>query len=309
MPLKPEKKKAYFEKLENAFHQYSKILIVGVDNVGSKQMQDIRFTLRGKAEVILGKNSLMRFVLRKIVKEIPALGQLNKYLKGNVGFVFTDEDPAEIREILTSFRRKAPAKAGTIAPCDVVVEPMSTGLAPNQVGVLQVLDIPVKVARGAVEITEAVKIITKGDIVGPSEANLLSMIKIEPFFYGLEVCMIYDDGEMYSPDVLDLTDEDYLRAVKTAVTNMTALALGGHIPSELAAPHIFREVFRNILSVVAETEITFPAVAELKEYLADPSKFVVAAPVEEEKAEEKAADAEEEEEEESSSEGGFGGLF
>ena len=46
----------------------------------------------------------------------------------------------------------------------------------------------------------------------------------------------------------------------------------------------------------------------MKAYLADPSAFVVAAPVEEAKVEEKAVESESEEEE-SDDDMGFGGLF
>jgi hypothetical protein len=36
-----------------------------VDNVGSKQMQQIRFALRGHAEVLMGKNTRIRKVRRQ----------------------------------------------------------------------------------------------------------------------------------------------------------------------------------------------------------------------------------------------------
>ena len=69
---------------------------------------------------------------------------------------------------------------------------------------------------------------------------------------------------------------------------------------------------QNVAAVALATEISFPEVEKLKEYLKDPTAFVVA-PVAaagggEEKAEEKEEKKEEEEEEESDDDMGFG-LF
>jgi hypothetical protein len=51
-----EKKAAYFTKLMDLFQENSKLFIVGLDMVGSKQIQNVRLSLRGKGEVLMGKN-------------------------------------------------------------------------------------------------------------------------------------------------------------------------------------------------------------------------------------------------------------
>ena len=52
---------------------YPKCFIVGADNVGSKQMQQIRFSLRGKAVVLMGKNTMMRKAIRGHLENNPSL--------------------------------------------------------------------------------------------------------------------------------------------------------------------------------------------------------------------------------------------
>jgi len=66
---------------------------------------------------------------------------------------------------------------------------------------------------------------------------------------------------------------------------------------------------KSLLALSAATEYSFPEAEELKGYLADPSKFAVAAAVPEAKKEEAKPAAVVEEEEESEEEMGFGGLF
>ena len=46
---------------------------MGADNVGSKQMQQIRMSLRGKAVVLMGKNTMMRKAIRGHLENNPAL--------------------------------------------------------------------------------------------------------------------------------------------------------------------------------------------------------------------------------------------
>lgn len=50
------KKRVYFEKIDGLLKEYSSLLIVHADNVSSRQMQDIRISLRGRAVLLFGKN-------------------------------------------------------------------------------------------------------------------------------------------------------------------------------------------------------------------------------------------------------------
>ena len=58
MPLSKARKVEYMERLTALFNEYDRLFIVTVDNVGSKQMANIRAALRGKAEIIMGKNTM-----------------------------------------------------------------------------------------------------------------------------------------------------------------------------------------------------------------------------------------------------------
>lgn len=63
----------FFQQL---LDDYPKCFIVGADNVGSKQMQQIRMSLRGKAVVLMGKNTMMRKAIRGHLENNPALEKL-----------------------------------------------------------------------------------------------------------------------------------------------------------------------------------------------------------------------------------------
>lgn len=276
---KADKKIAYDAKLCQLLDDYTQILVAGADNVGSLQLQSIRKGLRGDSVVLMGKNTMMKRSVRIHAEKTGNQAFLNliPLLVGNVGLIFTKGDLKEVSEEVAKYKVGAPARVGLVAPCDVVVPPGNTGLDPSQTSFFQVLNIPTKINKGTVEIITPVELIKKGDKVGSSEAALLAKLGIRPFSYGLEIANVYDNGSVFRPEVLDLTDEDLIAKFATGVSMVTSLSLAISYPTLAAAPHMFINSFKNVLSVALGTEYSFPEADKVKEYLADPSKFAVAA--------------------------------
>merc|ERR1712127_46792 len=166
-------KSSYFAKLTSLLDEYPKCFIVGADNVGSKQMQEIRTALRGQAVVLMGKNTMMRKAIRGHLETNPDLERLLPHIKQNVGFVFTNMELLHVRDLLLANKVKAPAKAGALAPVDVVVPAQNTGMGPEKTSFFQALAIPTKITKGTIEIIKDVDLIKFGDRVGMSEATQL----------------------------------------------------------------------------------------------------------------------------------------
>ena len=89
---------------------------------------------------------------------------------------------------------------------------------------MQALSIPTKISRGTIEIVSDVPLIAIGDKVGMSEATLLNMLNISPFSYGLLVMHVYDNGSVFSPKVLDITDDDLKATFMAGVANVAAVS-------------------------------------------------------------------------------------
>lgn len=275
---KAERKQQYFEKLKSYLDRYNKVVIVGADNVGSNQMQKIRQSLRGNAEILMGKNTMVRKVLREYVENNPKVEPLIALVKNNVGFVFTNGDLAEVEKRLLEHRVGAPAKAGIVAPNDVIVPKGPTGMEPTQTAFLQALNIASKINKGQVEIVSDVHLIKAGEKVGSSEATLLQKLNIKPFSYGLAILNIYDNGAVYEPEVLKLTDADLLAKFRNGVNNVAGLSLAIGYPTLASLPHAISAAYKNVLAVVVETEYSFPAAEKIKEFIKNPSAFAAAAP-------------------------------
>ncbi|KAK7368154.1 hypothetical protein VNO80_10177 [Phaseolus coccineus] len=126
----------------------------------------------------------------------------------------------------------------------------------------------------SVEIITPVELIRKGEKVGSFEAALLSKLAIRPFSYGLVVVSVYERFGV-RPAVLNLTDDDLVNMFANGVSMVSSLSLAISYPTIAAAPHMFANSYKNILVVAVATEYSFPEVDEVKEFLKDPSKFVV----------------------------------
>lgn len=254
---KGEKKIAYFEKLEHLLNTYQSIYVVNVDNVSSQQMHTSRRNLRGKAEVLMGKNTMVRRALRLMIPSRPELDNLMPFVRGNVGFIFTNNtDLKETRDLIISNRVAAPARSGALAPVDVHVSAGNTGMEPGQTSFFQALGIPTKIARGTIEITTDVHLVKAGDKVGASEATLLNKLGISPFTYGMTVVQIYDNGNTFSPEVLDITDEDLMDRMLEGINTVACISLAANYMTMPAVPHLTINYFKDVLAISVATDYT-----------------------------------------------------
>jgi len=306
-------KAVYFDKLKALLDEYKSIFIVSVDNVSSQQMHEIRQALRGEATVLMGKNTMVRRALKGFIGDNPEYERLLPHVKGNVGFIFTNGDLKTIRDKILSNRVAAPARAGAVAPADVYVPAGNTGMEPGKTSFFQALGVPTKIARGTIEITTDLKLVEAGAKVGASEATLLNMLNISPFTYGMKVQQVYEEGQTFSPDVLDIEESQLLKSLSAAIATITTISLAANYPTLPSIIHSLINGYKKVIAVAIETDYSWEAIDELKDRIANPDAYAAAAPVAaaatEEAAPAAAKEEEKEEEKEESDDEGFGGLF
>mmetsp|Transcript_7457 Transcript_7457/g.10987 ORF Transcript_7457/g.10987 Transcript_7457/m.10987 type:complete len:334 (+) Transcript_7457:28-1029(+) len=287
---KKEEKYQYWENLWKLVEEYPQILICSADNVGSKQMQNMRRALRGTAVVLFGKNTLIRAGLKKRIEEpkesdedyerrkdnwyqFDELNDLIPLIKGNVGLIFCKGNMDKVLEIIDENKVPAEAKAGTIAPCDVTVPPGPTGMDPSMTAFFQALGIATKIAKGQIEIVTSVQVVETDKKVGNSEAVLLKKLGIKPFHFGLIPRDVYDNGSVYSAEVLKLTDEIVMQKFMNGVKNIAAMSLEVGVPTAASVPHSIVRGFKNLVSIAYGIDYDLKQASDLLTILKDPSKL------------------------------------
>lgn len=281
MPLSKAKKIDYFARVERLLSTYTKCFVVVVDNVGSQQMQMTRFQMRGTAEILMGKNTLIRKVMTTFLEKNPnhPISALLPKVTGNIGLVFTNSDLTKVRELILKNRVPAPARVGAIAPVDVTIPAGPTGCDPGQTNFFQVLQIPTKIQKGQIEITNPVNLIKIGDKVGASEAALLQKLHINPFSYGLAIDCVYDNGSIFAVEILDITPSEIISKFSFALSRVAAISLQIGYPTQASVPHSVGNAFKTLIAAtVGLSNYSFPEADGFKAFLANPSAFAVAAP-------------------------------
>lgn len=319
----PSRKRQYAERLNHYLDNYNKAFTICVDNVGSKSLAVQRKRLRPRnIHILMGKNTIIRKVLTMRVEKLTEKGMADaakktenmlEMVNGNIGFVFLpeNEEIGTVRDEITAEKVNTAAKAGIFAPADVTVPAGPTGQDPSQTTFFQALDIPTKINRGQVEIMSPVKLITKGEKVSRSAAELLIMLNIKPFYYGISVNYVYSNGDVFPAAVLDISMGDIASAFNRAVREVAALCLALNYPTAASVPHSIMDAYKNILAVgLACKDYSWENLGKVKEILADPSAFAAAAaPAADAGATDAAAAPEPEEEEEEESSVAAGGMF
>ena len=306
-------KEAWFTRLNELIETYTSIFVVNVDNVSSQQMHQIRQSLRGEATVLMGKNTMVRRALRHVVSERPELERLAPFVRGNVGFVFTNGDLKDVRTKILNNRVAAPARSGAFAPGDIWIPAGNTGMEPGKTSFFQALGVPTKIARGTIEIVSSIRVVEGGNRVGQSEAALLNLLNISPFTYGMTVTQIFDNGNTFGSDVLDVSEEELVNRFTTGIKQVASISLAINFPTIASVMHSLVNSYKNLLSISLVTDYTFEGSQKMKEILENPEAFAAASAAAPAAGGEAAAEApkeepKEEEKEESDEDMGFG-LF
>ena len=325
MPKRTKKqmKSARWSEFQEAACKYTKCMFVDVDNVTSKQISIMRKQLRAiDAKMIMGKNTQIKAAIadltaepdpkihddyeeRKAVwKPRPHLNIIRDQMTLNTGLIFTNGDLSEIKEILDTQVREAPAKVAATAPKDVVVPAGPTGMDPKQTGFFQALSIQTKIVKAQIEIVNPVTVIVAGDKITASQAALLDKLKICPFEYKMNVKAFMENNKVFDAAVLDITPENILESFKSQSQNLTCISLATGYVIAPAIPHMVINAFKNLAGASIAADYNFPQLEALKSAAASAPATGGAASGGAAKA-----DAPKEKEEEPEEDVDMGGLF
>lgn len=151
-------------------------------------------------------------------------------------------------------------------------------MEPGKTSFFQALGVPTKIARGTIEITTDLKLVEAGTKVGASEATLLNMLNISPFTYGMSIAQVYDDGQTFSPSVLDIKEEQLLAALTSAIATITTISLAANYPTLPSIMHSLVNGYKKALAVAVETDYSWEGIEELKDRIANPDAYAAAVP-------------------------------
>ena len=219
--------KIFADRLRSYAKEYNIIGVVDVEGLPAPQFQKIRASIGKTAKVLILKKNIITLVLSEIEKTHTGISALVDKMAGVVGLIFTNDNPFSLYKFVKKNKSSAPAKGGSIAPCEIVVPAGPTSFAPGPIiGELGAFKIKAGINAGKVEIKADSPVAKEGDIISEALAGILTRLGIEPMEVGLNIKAIYENGTIYTRDVLDVDEEAILNDIKSEAIRCNALARG-----------------------------------------------------------------------------------
>jgi len=200
--------------------------IIDVHGVPAPAFQTMRTNLRGKADIIMLKNTLLKLALQEAAKNKKGLEKLVEVVNGQCAVVTSDLNPFRLFRQLDATKTKMPAKGGEIAPDDIEIKAGETPFKPGPVvGELQKAGLPAAIEQGKVVIKKDKVLVKKGDKIPRDAALVLSKLEIYPLTVGLNLSAAFEEGMIYKKDVLAVDEVKIMGQVRGAASGAFNLSI------------------------------------------------------------------------------------
>jgi len=214
------------EAVKTALLKYDGVCIFDLSQLPSKQLQFLRHKLRDKIQIEVRKKRFIKLAIQQVQQQRDFSSLLPYLEQGIPALIFTNDDPFKVYNVIKQSKSAAPAKAGQLAPKDLVIEPGPTSFPPGPIiGELGQAGIIAAVEQGKVVIKKETVIAKKGDIITQKKADVLMKLGIQPMEVGMKILVAYQSGILYPQDILDVDEETYLQNLKAAALSAFHLTL------------------------------------------------------------------------------------
>ena len=252
------------EELKNIISSYPSIAIVGIENIPAPQMQKLREKIREIGVLRVSKNRLIKRALEEVGGRIKDLANS---ISGQTAILATKENPFKLYKFIKESRTKAPAKGGEIAQHDIEVKAGETPFKPGPiVGELQKVGIPAAIEGGKVVIKNDKVLVRAGEEISKEIAQALTRLEIYPIEIGLDLKAVYEDGVIFTPDVLEIDEEKFRSELITAIRNAFLLAIDRKWTTPETINYLISKAYQDALAL--SMSISFPTKNNIEMLLA-----------------------------------------
>jgi large subunit ribosomal protein L10 len=219
-------KKEEVKELTNLFTKNRVVGIIEVGGIPAPQMQQMRKNLQGSATVRSAKNNLILRALDEAEKSTKGVSGLKDHVKGQSAIIATEMNPFKLFSKIKESRTMAPAKGGEKAAHNIEVKSGETPFKPGPiVGELQKAGIPAAIIEGKVVVKTDKVVVPQGERIPADVAQMLTRLEIFPIEIGMTLNGVFEDGEIFSPDVLDINIDEFFGRIRQASINVLNLAI------------------------------------------------------------------------------------
>ncbi|MBS3107660.1 50S ribosomal protein L10 [Candidatus Woesearchaeota archaeon] len=251
-----KKKKDEVSKITKLLKEKPIFGVVNLENMPTRQFQKIRQQLKGTVQIYTTKKRLIKLALDNVSENVRDVDSLKAKIKGMPALILTSENPFKVFKRLEANKSSALAKAGQVSPNDILIPAGPTPFPPGPIiGELGQLGFKTGVENGKVAIKQDKILVKEGEIITLNVANLLAKLKIEPMEIGLNLMFIYEDGLVYTKDVLKVDQKEYIRNIQLASQQAIGLAMEAEYMANGIAELMVQKAYRNAKALAVSINI------------------------------------------------------
>ncbi|MEM4589909.1 MAG: 50S ribosomal protein L10 [Candidatus Micrarchaeia archaeon] len=253
-----EIKKQKVNEIANQLKSAKVVAVVDLHTLPNALLHQIRKELKGEAKIIIYKTSLLRRALK-----LANLNQLLPAMKGEKALIIANMDPFKLYKKMNANPLKVYAKPGQIAPYDIIVPAGETQLPPGPILTeLKTAGIDARIQAGKVAVGKDSLVAKKGEVIKDVVAKALQKLDIKPFEVRVHVPLAYEDGIIYSEELLNIDEKKLLSDMATGYINAKAISIEiGYITKDTIEP-LMQKAYRNARYIGIEKDIMLPELME-----------------------------------------------
>ena len=248
-------KKEMFQRLAELIEKYPVVAIADLQKVRSSQLQEIRRKLRGQAEVLVAKNTILRKAAVSLGEKKPNIDGFTEGLAGSNLLLFTGMNPYALIVFLNKNKVRVPAKAGDLATGEIIIPAGNTGLQPGPViSEFGEVKVATRIEGGSIWVVRDTVVAEKGKEISAKLASLLSKLGMKPMEAGLSIVRAFDQGIVLGSDDLVFDIESYKSDLVSACRNALAVAVETEYVLPETVSLILGRAYREALHLANEAE-------------------------------------------------------
>ncbi len=248
-----------YNEVKNITDFLSQGKVIGIVEIGgipAPQLQQMRSNLHSIATIRSAKNRLIFRAIDEAEKNIKGISGLKELITGQTAIISTEMNPFKLFAQIKKTRTMAPAKGGETAPKDIEVKAGDTPFKPGPVvGELQKIGIPAGILEGKVVIKSDKIVVPAGDKIPTDVAQMLTRLEIFPIEIGMNLHGVFENGNVYKPDVLDINIDEFIGRIKLASTDAFILAIDRGWVSKETIDHLLIKAHQNAYNLALEQGI------------------------------------------------------
>lgn len=250
------KKKESVKEFATLMKKYSVVAVADLEAMPTAQLTAMRKKLRNSVLIKMTKKPVMMLAMEKLKEEKPNIEKLKEHIKGSPALLFTNENPFKLFKILEKSKSKAAAKPGQKAPRDIIIPKGPTSFTPGPIiSELASAGIKAGVEQGKIAIKEDKIIAKEGQVIDNKIATLLAKFNIMPMEIGLNVNAVYENGIIYTKDVLSIDENEFKNKISQASQSAFNLAIEISYPCAETINMLIQKAFANSRALSIEAGI------------------------------------------------------